>query len=49
MGNEREGISNIVKEHADEFVKIPMQIFRKLTSVFLQLYALINTTQLRKS
>ena len=31
MGNEREGISNIVKEHADEFVKIPMVGFSEPT------------------
>ena len=51
MGNEREGISNIVKEHADEFVKIPMVGFSESFNISVSTAICLNqlTTQLRKS
>jgi tRNA (guanosine-2'-O-)-methyltransferase len=40
MGNEQEGISDIIKEHADEFVKFQWLAFRRvLTSAYLLPFA----------
>ena len=51
MGNEREGISDIVKDHADEFVKIPMVGFSESFNISVSTAICLNqiTTQLRKS
>ena len=51
MGNEREGISDIVKEHADEFVKIPMVGFSESFNISVSTAICLNqiTTLLRKS
>lgn len=51
MGNEREGISDIVKEHADEFVKIPMVGFSESFNISVSAAICFNqiTTELRKS
>ncbi|MBI34280.1 MAG: rRNA methyltransferase [Flavobacteriales bacterium] len=51
MGNEREGISEIVKNHADEFVKIPMVGFSESFNISVSTAICLNhiTTQLRKS
>ncbi len=51
MGNEREGISRIVREHADEFVKIPMVGFSESFNISVSTAICLNqiTTLLRKS
>ena len=51
MGNEREGISGIVREHADEFVKIPMVGFSESFNISVSTAICLNqiTTLLRKS
>ncbi len=51
MGNERGGISEIVKKHADEFVKIPMVGFSESFNISVSTAICLNqiTTQLRKS
>ena len=51
MGNEREGISEIVKQHADEFIKIPMVGFSESFNISVSTAICLNhiTTQLRKS
>lgn len=51
MGNEQEGISDIIKEHADEFVKIPMVGFSESFNISVSTAICLNhiTTQLRKS
>ena len=42
MGNEREGISSIVKEQADEFVKIPMFGFSESFNLRVSTAVLLN-------
>lgn len=51
MGNEQEGISDLVKKHADEFVKIPMVGFSESFNISVSTAICLNqiTTQLRKS
>tara|TARA_B100001094_G_C18163652_1_gene790758 strand:- start:1044 stop:1760 length:717 start_codon:yes stop_codon:yes gene_type:complete len=51
MGNEREGISDIVREQADEFIKIPMVGFSESFNISVSTAICLNhiTTQLRKS
>ncbi len=51
MGNEKEGISDLVKQHADEFVKIPMVGFSESFNISVSSAICLNhiTTQLRKS
>ena len=51
MGNEQKGISDLVKAHADEFVKIPMVGFSESFNVSVSTAICLNqlTTKLRQS